>query len=195
MVEAAAPGAGRVHEEAVEDLPTRLVGVEALIHEMPEEAPGLRNAETEAAMDREGTCRVVLRVRHHVADRGKPETDDDGVARTVHELVDPAGLEAAGLRDARVLIHEAPLRARHDAPWAEPTITFGQYVVRVIGADHRIRPVVAVSQRQRGDALVDGPVAPDQPVDRAAGLGDDGRVEFKDAVATRHVELPPDPDQ
>jgi hypothetical protein len=41
MIEAAAPGAGRVHEHAVEDLASRLVRVEALIDEVSQEPAGL----------------------------------------------------------------------------------------------------------------------------------------------------------
>src|SRR5262249_60683875 len=44
VVEVAAPGAGDIDDERVEDLAAILVGVEALPHEVAEEAPGPRDA-------------------------------------------------------------------------------------------------------------------------------------------------------
>src|SRR2546428_3401748 len=120
MVEAAAPGAGRVHEEAVEDRASRLVRVEALIDEVPHEPARLRDAEADTPADGEGAGLVVFGVRHHVTHRGETDADDDRVARAVDELIDLARLEASSARDPRLPVHEAPLITRHDAAGGQP---------------------------------------------------------------------------
>src|SRR5207247_11100004 len=124
MVEAPAPGAGRVHEQAVEHLASRLVGVEALIDQMPQEPAGLRDTEAEGPADPKRTGLVVLGVRHHVPHRGETHADDHRVARTVDELVDLAWLEASGARDPR-LVREAPLVSRLEAASRQPAGTRG----------------------------------------------------------------------
>ena len=55
--------------------------------------------------------------------------------------------------------------------------------------------MTAVAQRQERDVLVHGPVAAHEAFDRPAIDGRDGRIETQDAVTSRHVELPADPDQ
>ena len=194
MVEAPAPGAGRVHEQAVEHLASRLVGVEALIDQMPQEPAGLRDTEAEGPADPKRTGLVVLGVRHHVPHRGETHADDHRVARTVDELVDLAWLEASGARDPR-LVHEAPLVPRHDAASRQPAVALGQHVVGVLRVGDGIRPVVAVAERQGRDALVHGPVAAHRALDRAGAVGRDRHIEAQGAVAERHVELPAHPDE
>src|SRR5439155_690832 len=122
VVEAATPGAGSVHEEAVEYGAARLVGVEALVDEMSQEPARLRDAEANTPANGEGAGRVVFAVRHHVPHRGEAEADDDRVSRAIDQLVDPAGLEAPGVSDPRPTVHEAPLIARHDAAGRQPAL-------------------------------------------------------------------------
>src|SRR6059036_355583 len=113
MVEASAPGACRVHEQAVEHGSARLVGVESLVEEVTQEAAGLRDAQAKAPAYGEGAGFVVFGVRHHVPYRREPHPDHDRVTSAVDQLVNLARLEAAVARDARALVHEAPLLARH----------------------------------------------------------------------------------
>src|SRR5438876_12170868 len=101
MVEAPAPGAGRVHEQAVEHLASRLVGVEALIDQLPQEPAGLRHTEGEGPADHKWTGIVVLGVRHHVPHRGETHADDHRLPRTVDVLVELAWLAASGAPDPR----------------------------------------------------------------------------------------------
>src|SRR5258708_29969653 len=51
VVEEAEAAAGDVGHEAVEDLAILFVRVEAFVDEMPQEAPALRDAETDSAID------------------------------------------------------------------------------------------------------------------------------------------------
>ncbi len=133
MVEAAAPGACRVHEEAVEHRPSRLVGVESLVEEVTQEAAGLRDAEAEPPAHGKRTRLVVLGVRHHVPHRGEADPDHDGVTSAVDQFVDLARLEAAGAGDPCVLLNEAPLLARHDPASGQPAVALGEYIGGVVG--------------------------------------------------------------
>src|SRR3989442_10732318 len=147
MVEAAAPGGGRVHEEAVEDRASRLVRVEALIDEVPQEPARLRDAEADTPADGEGAGRVVFGVRHHVTHRGETDADDDRVARAVDELIDLARLEASTARDPRLPVREAPLITRHDAAGGPAALALPQHLVGGLHLGAGIPPVVAVADR------------------------------------------------
>src|SRR5207249_9871204 len=108
------------------------VRVEALIDEVSQEPPRLRDAEANAPADRKEAGRVVLGVRHHVPHRGQTDADHDRVARAVDELVELTRLEASGARDPRLAVDEPPLISWHDAAGRQASITFGQPVVAVL---------------------------------------------------------------
>ena len=54
---------------------------------------------------------------------------------------------------------------------------------------------MAMAEGERRDGLIHGPVAPDQPRDRAAVLGRDRDLQAQRARRGRHVKLPADPDE
>src|SRR5439155_21276647 len=111
--------------------------------------------------------RVVFGVRHHAPHRGETDADDHRVAPAVDELVDLARRETFDVRDPRLAVHEAPPVSRYDAAGRQPTVTLGQHVVGVLRVGDGIRPVVAVAERQGGDALVHRPVAAHEALDGA----------------------------
>src|SRR5206468_2716437 len=80
-------------------------------------------------------------------------------------------------------VHEAPLIARHDAAGRQPAVALGQHVVGMLAVGDRIRPVVTVAERQRGDAFVRRPVAANDALEVATTIGRDGRVQTQDAGA------------
>ena len=96
MIEAAAPGAGGVHEHTVEDLAPGFVGVEPLVEEVTQEASALRDTGGDGGGDRKLRAGVVARRGDDVAHRSEADADDDGVARAIDQLVDLAALESAG---------------------------------------------------------------------------------------------------
>ena len=202
MVEATAAGARGMHEHAVEGLVPALVGVEALVEEVAQEAPGLRHAEGHPEPRGEEALRVVLGVRDDVADGGETETAHDRVARAVHELVDLAGLEAARhgdvprvLHDASVhLTSEAPVAALHHRTGREPAVAHREDVVAVVGVGQRVRNVAAVAERERPHRPVHREVAPHEAFDGTVAIARDRRFEPQEARLARHVELPADPD-
>src|SRR5436309_2269044 len=77
-------------EHAVEHAPPLLVLVEALIQEVPEEAPALRDAPADGEPDaarRVRVARVVLDEAHEIAGPRQPEADDARVGGAVDDVV------------------------------------------------------------------------------------------------------------
>src|SRR5204862_342918 len=146
MVEAPAPGAGRVHEQAVEHLASRLVGVEALIDQMPQEPAGLRDTEAEGPADSKRTGLVVLGVRDHVPHRGETHADDHRVARTVDELVDLAWLEASSAKYGNTALPPR-LETSRSATARSRGIAFGRRTMKF--ADAVTRPLASFGARVR----------------------------------------------
>ena len=186
MVEAAAPGARGVREDAVERRPAALVGVESLVQEVAEEAPSLRHAVGDAVARRRDARGVVLEVRDHVAHGGEPGAHHHGVLRPVDHLVDPAGLEARGeVHTARIgdghaelLARKLPLGARNRAALAEGIVAHGEDVGAVGGIRHgvpeRLRAPHPMTERDAVRRRVDRDVAANEPRDRMRRVASDG---------------------
>ena len=201
VVKTAAPGPGRVDDQAVEDLAVLLVGVEALIYEVAQEPPRLGDADADPVLGGEQTGRVVLGVRHHVSDGGETQSDDSWIDRPVDQLVDHAGHEA-GVRANRQVLdpelvdvrREPPVRSRNDVAAPFATVANGEYVVGAERIRYGICDVIAVADPQHARRLFDHPIGAHQTFDRGAIIRGQRDAEAQPPFAQRDVVLPADPD-
>src|ERR1700738_761801 len=130
MIEIAAAGAGHVSVDGVEDLASLLVGVEALINEVSEETPALRDAESIRAFRCGCRVRIVFAVRHEIANGGQTASDDRRIPGGVNDLVDFSRNESAVEMDRR-RISKPPVSSRNRDAWRRRCVPLRQ------GALHR----------------------------------------------------------
>ena len=146
VVEAADARARDVDEEAVEDAPALLVGVESLREEVAQEPADLRDADAVDATRRRDDVGVVLEVRGRVADRREPETGHDAgrsrrrrPRRSSRARKPPASqTERSSGRAPRLLARETPFPRGMTRRGAERRIPLGQDVRRAAGLRRRV---------------------------------------------------------
>ena len=152
MVERAAPGAAHLIDDAVENDATLLVGVEALIQEMPEEASRLRDAppdgETHPAERVFLLGGGVLEEADEVARAREAAAHDARVLAAVDDVVDESRLEAAVERD-RLAVDEAPALAGDGLGRIEGKAADGHLVLRARGIENEVGAVSPVGERGR----------------------------------------------
>ena len=208
QIEAAAAGAGHVRHDAVEHLAAPLVFVEPIVQVRPQEAPALRHAERNRALDRprrnrQRIGRRVFQVRDHVAHGRGTHAHDGRILRFVNDFVDLAGLEAAVEIHARQVGHdlsiretrELPVAPRDEAARALDRVAHAQGVGRIVRVGHGIRGVVAIGERRVECGLRDDHLAADDAHERRPVVGGNRRIDMDEAVTHRRIELPPHPQQ
>src|SRR2546422_7517746 len=89
------------------------------------------------------------------------------------------------------LAGEPPLRARDDGAGGQAAVSNGEHAVGGVRIAHRVRQMVAVTERERRDGLVHRPVAADETLDRATPISGDRSAQAKRPADRWHVELPP----
>jgi hypothetical protein len=153
LVEFAAPGAGDVRDQPVEDLSAVFVEVQSLVHELAQEPSALRAAMPVGKVQATGGRIVgrggVAQPAHAVARGQQPGAHDRANARGVHDLVPLAGLETALEPDERVVSHglptlvagETPALARDGGPRAHARVADGEHGRGLVHVGGRIRLV------------------------------------------------------
>ena len=209
VVEAAAAPARHVRDHPVEHPASLFVAVEPVEHEGAQEAPALRDPETDGARDvapgdSEFLGSVVAEQGHEVPDAGRSEPHQRRVVGPVHDLVDPVRLETALQVDGAVVGYhravldpsEAPLVARNDFALVLDPVSHRQHVPGIVRILDPVGPVVAVGQRVVVGSAPDHEVGPHQPLDGGAvRVGRDRRVHpHPERIVVRDVPLPAQPE-
>ena len=197
MIELAAPRAGDVGDEPIEDTMARFVLVQAEVEEMTEKAAGLRHAEDVRPLELGGAGVAVGRrggpePRGGVAHGEEAEADEGRMLRAVHELVDLARLEVTVEADAG-RAGEPPRRPRDGHGGSTRVLADGQACGRVREVGGRVREVIAVGHRQGRDARVGPPLAGDRPADGPVPVPRRRHREGHQPVLPRDVVLPAAP--
>src|SRR5262245_45825186 len=95
LVELAPTRASHVREQAVEDLPTAFVEVQAFVQELAQEATTLRPSVSVGEVERTVERLLIAQPRDTVSGRQQPGPDDRADARGIGHLVPLARLKAA----------------------------------------------------------------------------------------------------
>ena len=201
-VELAAPRARDVRHHRVEDVAPFFVLVEGEIQEMPEEPPALRNAEHVGAIEGPGAGVPLLRRAEaqegrRVADRHETEPDEGRILRPVQALVELPRLESAGEGDEGRVGHrlaldgagEAPGRPRHRRGGGIRVLTRRQLGLGIVELGGRIRNVITIRERERGDPSIRPKLAADSPRDAPSPRDSQGHH----SVLAWDIVLPPRP--
>ena len=182
------------------------------MEERPQEAPALRDALRDHVIDPHRGRRLVAVARpgREVADRQQPGADHRAFGRGVDEVVDAAGFESAGERDASrvgdrripviaVPAGECPPVARNAHRGIEQVLAHPERGIRIIGVDRRYRRMVA----DRADVVIGkregigGPVGLDAELHPARGgaprARDGGGAQPQAHRRVRSVPLPAAP--
>src|SRR6185503_15276032 len=189
MIASAGAGGGRGDHQPVERRPAALVLVEAVAHELAQQASALRVAEAHhAAQERRAfpqrlhATGAELQVRREVADGREPEARHRRAFRLVHGFVEPR-LEAGRHDDRAAAGRELPRVARHDLGGA---VDGGAERERGVGL-RAVAGAVLNSEcsEARAAAVLDVACAHDASDRRDRGLEGE-------PLRRPHVELPPE---
>ena len=195
--------AGDVGVDAVEDDAARDVLVEALVQEVAQHAPALRDADRDRGAGQPGlrqrvriaagVRRLVAQERDGVAHRREPESQHDGILRLIDELVDGAAVEPGGTRNLDLgVAHPGPREVRGRLPPAGLGGPDREHPARRLARGGRIGQAIAGP----GRVVVEDHLLEGRADDGGAvGQGGDGQLGHDVRVRRRDVALPSHADQ
>src|SRR4051794_11829841 len=155
MIKPASASARDIGPHTIESLSILFVLIEALVHHVPKESTGLRNAEADRSANHRSIATghnrwIVLDKRCHVPYRSEAEPYGHSSCRSINDFINLTWFTPS-IHFDRVFIHETPACA-WDLP---PRRTWRSMNIESVGTvgfvSNWIRNVIAICQRESGN--------------------------------------------